>query len=551
MRWLAAATLAALALATIAGGTGFAPSVPVGVSVNISLANLTDLQLCYTFNYSASGPNKSDIDAACAGPLVYLGCGLTGENYLRVGAGGNRTDVFGGDVVANGVHFLYTPLVLQAFRNASEPSFPTCFDASDGEDMCWRLNNATSEILSFGSCAGQQVFSGSVFRSIYSTPCANLTVGAACVQPGGLCVTGSPTCNATGQCGGGTPVVCPPPPPCQVSLGCSPLTGLCETAPAVNGTACNSSNFCFVGAMCQSGACVDIPTPRTCVSSAQCFGPGTCNTTSQQCEYLPMANHTACNDNLNCTTNDQCDGNFTCTGVPVNCTSTGCEINCACNETLNACACDIEPDGTFCTSGFESQCDLGGNCTLGVCVATQFVDCASPSGCFGAGACDDKTGNCVNRTALANGTACSNNNSCIDYACNGAGACNLVISTFPCPAITPCYLPGTRNGTGPTCQCINNFFDGASCPTGDLCVPGLCATGVCTHLPAVMCPGNQCNFPLPSCSILTGCSNPKPNTTPCTAPNGCSAFCNNGACFNPPTCAAAAVAWDLGALLGL
>src|SRR5690606_33585435 len=104
--------------------------------------------------------------------------------------------------------------------------------------------------------------------------------------------------------------------------------------------------------------------------------------------------------------------------------------------------------------------------------------------------------------------------------------------------LNECYMQGTANGTGPTCVCSNNYFDGRSCDTGDPCELGVCATGTCTVDAPVTCPGDECNFPLGSCNIVTGCANPKPDGTACTAPNGCASQCSAGVCPNPTTCAA-------------
>jgi hypothetical protein len=81
---------------------------------------------------------------------------------------------------------------------------------------------------------------------------------------------------------------------------------------------------------------------------------------------MPVANGTACDDGMACTSSDVCTAG-TCGGTPVDCS--GMTTTCAtgsCNPTTGACESTPRPDGTNCTDG--RACTRGDACDGGVCL---------------------------------------------------------------------------------------------------------------------------------------------------------------------------------------
>lgn len=530
------------ALAALAAGDGFNPLVPPGVQTNADVAVLFDgMTPCYNFIYGEAGPDKLRIDAACDGPFLAMSCHLQGELTYRVAAGANRSAIFAGDIIENNVRFLYRTDLgnnsLLAFRDSASDPIASCFSANLTTDVCWNLQENASYVVAMGICAGILSSGDVITRQIYASPCANKVLGDPCVAPGFGAAAPGWTCDAVGNCTGAPPAPCLPDTDCRTFAGYNPITGDCEYE-LLDGDACNSTDYCILDALCVVGVCVPGTTMRQC-NLLPCTINGTCNSTSEQCDYIDLPLGTPCSTGLFCVENSTCTAPQTCSGTTItNITDLTCRKNCTCNPANGQPLCDIAFDGTFCNNGFGSQCMIAGECMAGDCEPTVFVDCITPVGCLGAGVCDDVLGTCQNRTKLPLGTPCDDGNSCTVTECNGNGGC-LVVNQTTCPPSSSCFLPGFSNGTGPTCVCNNNYFNGGTCSVFGPCQPGTCGNGTCISVgPPTICPGDQCNFPT-SCSPVTGCLNPRPPDTPCEAPNGCPSTCLNGACSNPTICAKA------------
>lgn len=546
-----ALALALLLFAATCSADGFSPSPPIGITYNYTYAAATGagFQLCYQFPYSTQGPNKTDIDLACVGALLMMGCGNANDTMLRQVAAEGRAIVFGGDVVAGPTRFFYNTTAqmvngtgVMGYVNASVPAITDCLATSPPSAMCWRINPDTTRPIAVGSCTGTTVLGSTVIRAIFSTPCATKVENDTCVTPGDACAVGA-QCNSVGACVGGVNPGCPPPGQCETFVGQDQSTCQCIYAPRPIYSTCNGTDFCKIDDYCDgAGTCLDGNATYACPID-QCTATSTCNNATQSCVTTPRANGTACNDGLNCTTTSACDGNYMCIGTPKVCPSTNCLYNGTCNET-NAGICDYTPApmGTTCNQGFTSQCELEGECdgTLGVCVPTVFVDCG-PILCRSAGMCDPHNGLCFNRTSDPNGTPCTPVNPCsVDGICL-SGSC-IGQSNFACPPPpTNCYLPSTRTAVNGTCTCTLNPLDGASCTTMNPCISGVCDNGTCVTFGVVTCNGDQCNFPLVTCSPSDACYNPKPDNTSCTSSNGCPTTCTDGMCLNPVVCGPASV----------
>ena len=141
--------------------------------------------------------------------------------------------------------------------------------------------------------------------------CSNPTApnGTACTD-GNAC-TQTDTCQ-TGMCTGGNPVVCTPSDQCHVAGTCNPALGICSNPNAPNGTPCTDGNACTQADTCQTGMCTG-GNPVVCMASDQCHVVGMCNPMSGVCTTPNAPNGTPCNDGSACTTADACQGG-TCTG---------------------------------------------------------------------------------------------------------------------------------------------------------------------------------------------------------------------------------------------
>jgi cysteine-rich repeat protein len=269
---------------------------------------------------------------------------------------------------------------------------------------------------------------------------------------------------------------------CQVEpcYSCSGEPSTCSPQP--DGTACDDGLFCNGSDTCSGAAC-SIHSGDPCSSGVEC--DDVCNEGADDC-HAPAG--TACADDGNVCTLDQCDGAGAC-GHP----------------SADFAPCD---DGDFCNGPDE--------CFQGTC---QFH---SGDPCVGqecATACDELAGQCDPQPA---GQPCTDDGeACTADQCDGMGACAHppVAAGLPCPD------------------------DGLVC-TADQCD----GAGFCAHPPragGVPCPddGNDCT--MDECNGIGLCVHPaRPDGTTCDDANACTQTdqCSGGQCVgtNPIVCTAPA-----------
>jgi RHS repeat-associated protein len=368
-----------------------------------------------------------------------------------------------------------------------------------------------------------------------SNPVAN--DGTAC-SDGNSC-TQTDTCQA-GACVGGNPVTCSASDQCHVAGTCDPKTGQCSNPSANDGTACNDGNNCTQTDACQAGACVG-SNPVTCAASDQCHVAGTCNPTTGQCSNPAANDGAACNDGNSCTQRDTCQAGSCIGSSPVICAASDqCHVAGTCNPQTGQCSNPIAANGTGCSDG--NSCTQTDTCQAGACVGANPVTCAASDQCHVAGTCNPQTGQCSNPVA-ANGTGCSDGNSCTRTDTCQAGAC-IGSNPVVCTASDQCHVAGTCNSQ--TGQCSNPIAaNGTSCSDGNGCTQtDSCQAGACVGANPVTCAASdQCHV-AGTCNPQTGqCSNPiATNGTSCSDGNSCTQTdsCQAGACIgnNPVTCAA-------------
>lgn len=167
-----------------------------------------------------------------------------------------------------------------------------------------------------------------------------------------------------GVCTGTNPVVCPVASTgsCKAQGTCDPLTGVCSSPNAPDGSGCNLNNNCSTSSVCQSGTCVG-KTWITCAPPDQCYNTGTCNSATGTCTYPKKPNGTTCDDGNPCTQGDACN-NGVCVGTPVVCNSPpACKGSGQCNPSTGTCQYTNLPTGTPCNDGL--LCTLGDQCNAG------------------------------------------------------------------------------------------------------------------------------------------------------------------------------------------
>ena len=213
--------------------------------------------------------------------------------------------------------------------------------------------------------------------------------GATC-SDGNACTTGT-TCQSNGSCGGGTARICDDSNPCTDD-SCD-IAGGCVYAPRPTGSVCDDGLYCTVGETCApSGDCVGQP---ACIDGRECTDD-VCDEDLDLCVFTAVPGR-SCDDFEDCTENDTCLADASCTGTPLP-NGTDCSAAGGC-QTGGVCAggtcqgASPMPDGTSCDD--EDACTADGVCSSGVCLNAPDVVCDDQDACTVDG-CDSATG-CVHQ----------------------------------------------------------------------------------------------------------------------------------------------------------
>lgn len=235
-----------------------------------------------------------------------------------------------------------------------------------------------------------------------------VTVGKDC-SDGNVCTTDG--CDGGGNCTHAyNTLACDDGNACTIKDRCDGTTGACKGTPLD----CDDKNDCTAD-RCVLGACQhqnrDSASPcddaNLCTTGDHCDGAGKCvgggdtfcgifvlgSCSAPSCDPATgcytkdLAAGTSCNDHVNCTWNDACDGAGKCAGAPRicvdgdgnPCTSIACdEATGSCKYYNNTLSCD---DGNLCSR--SDVCD-GGACagTLYTCKTRENPVCDGKGGCF-------------------------------------------------------------------------------------------------------------------------------------------------------------------------
>jgi hypothetical protein len=243
------------------------------------------------------------------------------------------------------------------------------------------------------------------------------------------------------------------------------------------------------------------------------------------CVVVPEDATAACDDGAFCTTNDACDGAGVCVGGPANTCGVvpGACQNVSCNEGAQSCSAIPKGNGVACTAA--DPCQVGGQCTNGMCVGVP-KDCffaPVPNECHES-QCNPANGMCEPIPANF-GAACTDlNDLCtITKTCDMMGSC---VGGAPknCSQLTMGCNIGicdTTTGQCTTMAVMNGQIcdDLNGCTTNEICTNSTCGGG----MPVTVCSGAQ---------IADGC---------------CPAACSVA---DDLDCAVCAPTWDDGTLQG-
>ncbi len=341
--------------------------------------------------------------------------------------------------------------------------------------------------------------------------------------------TYSDRCTA-GKCGG-TTRSCNDGNHCTLDT-CDPKDGKCKHAAGPDGTVCTDGNSCTHTDRCAKGKCVG--KNKTCNDGNVCTVES-CNKSTGLCQFAPAKEGTKCSDNSKCTVNETCKGGTCSVSQPKNCDDKNACTTDSCNPNNGNCRHQaIFGCGGNCKQ--DSHCKQDNNaCTKNSCNKTtskcenKIVDapcsdnnkCTSGDKCIlsgvNAGKCGGTAKNCGDKQPCTNDWCQASSGNCMHAnRPNGAG-CN---DGDPCTYTDQCD-GGVCGGTNKNCD------DSNSC-TLDTCDP---ANGSCKHAAIPGCGGN--------CSKNSHC---KQDSNPCRsnvcdlALKKCISKNNNAACGDGNPC---------------
>ena len=200
------------------------------------------------------------------------------------------------------------------------------------------------------------------------------------------------------------------------------IDGHCVHQDLVDDSSCDDGLFCTINDTCLGGHCEG--TKRSCGDFTDICNRPICNDHADQCQKIPIADDTVCDDGLFCTVNESCQAGECTNGQPRDCSANGHScVDGVCDEIGDRCVGDPLPANTpcddqqFCT--ITDSCDGAGNC-----VGEQ-RSCDHLDGACTKGYCDEHSTTCIaspanEAEACDDGSACSDPDFCQNGICTGA-----------------------------------------------------------------------------------------------------------------------------------
>jgi len=427
------------------------------------------------------------------------------------------------------------------------PGLPRYTEHPDEDSLCSKFLTCKCMLVT-GPCEENDVIEDADMV-VYASPCS----GVQCVAPD--------QCHDAGEC--------------QVSAD-DPRSGACTNPQKPTTSPCNDNDVETGQDQCQDdGTCsgTRLCDDVNCSNDDQCLADGVCNFETGQCsEPPPMPQGAACDDNLENTVEDECDGQGSCAGkdycegvtcpAPSDCHEAG-----ECDKFSGACVDVLKAEGSDCSDGNDNtvndKCTAGGLCE-GENLCADVTCEASGEPCRVAGVCDFQTGECSDPVA-PEGTACDDGDDATDDdICDASGQCagTDYCAGVGCPGEMECFeasecIPtGEHKGTcsvtpkavDTACDDNNGATKDDKCvSTGDGEADIMClGTGKCLY---VTCPSPADAHPAPhdqcynegECESNTGlCTDPKKaDQTECDDGNDLTEDdrCTDGICAGVDPCA--------------
>ncbi|MDX2170107.1 MAG: hypothetical protein SF182_23755 [Deltaproteobacteria bacterium] len=300
-------------------------------------------------------------------------------------------------------------------------------------------------------------------------------------------------------------------------------------------TESRGSEQCDAGALngtagsCCSATCTFKSNGTACTDDGNTCTNDQCNGSSATCQH---PNNTApCSDGLFCNGSDTCSGGSCSVHAGDPCPGADGDGNCAesCDEAADACSA-ADPNGSSCSDGLF--CNGGDTCTAGVCSGHAGDPCPGADGdgnC--AESCDETADNCA--APDPNGSSCTDGLFCNGTDTCSAGAC-AAHSGDPCPG---------ADGDGNCAESCNEGADNCSAPdpNGSSCTDGLfcngadtCSGGACAAHTGDPCPGadGDGNCAETCDEGADNCAAADPNGSSCDDGSFCNGTdtCSGGAC---------------------
>ncbi len=283
------------------------------------------------------------------------------------------------------------------------------------------------------------------------------------------------------------------------------MTNVGKTALDAQWTTTIPANMTFVSATGPAGwTCANNAGTVTC--STSCFPAGapadfTLTLAASLC--APTGSVLSTTATASSKTPDPAAGNnsaTTTTTVTGGCPDDGNACTAETCDVVTGCASSPVADGTMCSDG--NSCTLSDACVAGACVAGMPVMCLALDACHVPGTCDPATGICSDPNA-PDGTMCSDGNSCTLMDICAAGTCASGMPVV-CTPLDACHVAGVCDPATGVCSDPNNE-DGTACNDSNSCTQtDTCMAGTCTGGNNVVCPPpNACQAP-GVCDVATG-----------------------------------------------
>ena len=383
-------------------------------------------------------------------------------------------------------------------------------------------------------------------QCVYGGTCTHLAVDSDC-DDGDPCTSGR--CDLEAGCAF-EPIdaACEDDDPCTltscVAGACVVvLDSLCECASDADCADLDDDDACNGVVVCDATA--DDPLEWSCVLDASAVPvcdtseDGECAITecvaaSGECELVPRADASPCDDGDVCTNHGACTDGACESGAALDCddgnpcTTDGCEVDaggCA-NTPSGACDCDLAADCVAFDDG--DLCNGTLTCVAGACMPDPE---SVPAPCPGltnecaVNACEPSTGECVEQS-VNDGTPCDDGDACTSAGTCAAGSCQAG-PALDCDDHNTCTLDSCDGG------CVNAPLVGQLCDDADACTSGdTCAgDGTCVSGAAVVCDdGEVCTED--SCHEVPGCVTAPADGVACDDDDPCTTgdACLGGSC---------------------